>query len=215
MDVGSSSDYGDDSFDDLPSPTALLLGKTMGTAGQGKDKPVEAPGIADEFFVGEDWLNSDDSIHLVQTAADHPPRQETGGGRGLVDDDRQSRGKEAPESSLSELQVSPSKKGSLIVEDNSANLNPSPSSSSPNCSKGKGRGAKRKLSQTEPNSLMCEERVSKQAETSKFPHSNTVWSQVSNQERPSAAPGPSTMPTDWEDIDPALLDEFKDIINFF
>ncbi|KAK1147586.1 ATP-dependent DNA helicase MER3 [Aspergillus melleus] len=124
IDLGSSSDYGDDSFDDLPSPSALLLGKSTKAPFQETDKSIKGPNI-EELFKGDDWLFADEPFHQIQTATN---------------------------------------------------------GYSPHCNEGVGQGLGR---------------------------------DVSTQDQHSAAPGTSTMPPDWDDIDPALLDEFKDIINFF
>lgn len=204
IDVNSSSDYGDDSLDDLPSPTALLLGKTMEVAIQGDNKTVAASNAEEDFFLGEDWLFADDEpIRLTQSAVVDPPHR----------DKVHTRGKWMLENNVNEIQVSLSPENSSTVEDTTV----------PSCDYPTGRasGTKRKLSLIEvDDQTTCRVKEAKQkTERLKCSEdSNAVLLEVHEEVHDpgqSAVPGPSRVPTDWEDIDPALLDEFKDIINFF
>ncbi|KAH8435304.1 putative DEAD/DEAH box DNA helicase (Mer3) [Aspergillus melleus] len=206
IDLRSSSDYGDDSFDDLPSPSALLLGKSTKAPFLGTDKPIEAPNMED-LFKGDDWLFADEPLHLTQTAADDcSPYHNEVVGQGLDRDSIPSQKKEVSANNPNESQVSLRIKSSSPEDDTSVNPIFNSPSLSPDCPKGMGTATKRKLSQIAPNHQEYDHREPKQRLTEK---------RVSTQDRPSAAPGTSTMPPDWDDIDPALLDEFKDIINFF
>lgn len=189
-----SSDYGDDDFDDLPSPSALLNGDVSietDDANKEEKKAREDAEIDKSVFDWDDWIEIDHPVEpltpkqnetnalqeidlTIQPFSTLVPTEE-----GMVPNSR----------ALCSFQdvedYQPTKRTVPFVDENRHSL-------------------KRKKTKT-------------QCET--FPLSHGQGEKVLV-ERSGTNPGPGTNkpsspPKDWEDIDPLLLDEFKDIVNFF
>lgn len=191
----SSSDYGDDDFDDLPSPSALLNGDISSAMSDGNKKENDAHedvGIDKSVFDWDDWINDDPVEPLTpkqnETSALQPVdmmnqqiHSESPGTLGQSTAEEMDLDSRALDSFHNVEDCQPSKRTVPFMDENRNPL-------------------KRKKIQRESLSLSQEQ------------------GEIIPVERNGTNPGtnkPPSLPKDWEDIDPLLLDEFKDIVNFF
>ncbi|KAL4994990.1 Sec63 Brl domain-containing protein [Aspergillus recurvatus] len=173
----SSSDYGDENFDDLPSPSQLLLG--VDAVPQDRNPQSRnsqnclnnAPAAQDAFNLGEGWV--DDRISSLE----QPSLVRTN----MTDND-------FAKAFLIDL-VSPEPQDMFSV---------------PPRFDSRG-GQKRKLTDREATHEN-NERGSSQEDENSPPEAKTGEDE---------SPLTVDVPADWEGIDPALLNDFKDIVDFF
>ncbi|KAE8355398.1 Sec63 Brl domain-containing protein [Aspergillus coremiiformis] len=180
----STSDYGSDSLDDLPSPSALLFGNSIGstsphaqTTNIGNDLDKKVKTKDDLIYPDEPWfiLPSSFSDPLMHEKHGIPsPTQTVGTPRETVFQPR--------------VCSSSSRKG--------ANNGGQPTTEVADISH-LGRDKRKRCLATEDE--YCETR-----NTKKYKDNQTTEAFETN---PSHAT--------WDDIDPILLEEFKDIVNFF
>ncbi|GFN18503.1 putative DEAD/DEAH box DNA helicase (Mer3) [Aspergillus tubingensis] len=191
----SSSDYGNDSFSDFPSPSALLLGKAIVATSSKKQDP-EAPTIEDNAMRDlntEDWSDDDGwpnfqlpPVTDMVSAPEDGPKENIQPAQGLDKTDI----------------INPASTEVKVMIQNDQNDRPDYHESTPAGSHGK----KRKVLLTttvDANRKRC--KMNKDI-VATYPS--------------SFQPGGTTnvaaeVPAGWEDVDPALLHEFKDIINLF
>lgn len=201
-----SSDYGDNSFDDLPSPSAFL--RECGTT-------PEAPRVNDKKVRGDDIEASifDEPWDTVQSPSRETPvqleRVETAAKPvGLL------QGSTQPESLVASSCIPGLEailSSSQILE---ADTEPLLASSADLCSS----GVQKRKSHPGDETTGNEGKKLKQCTPNTAPErKTTVLSERAplKQNTVSAQPEPLSGQKDWVDIDPTLLDEFKDIVNFF
>lgn len=189
-----SSDHGDDDFDDLPSPSALLNGdvniKTDYVTKEGKETREDA-GIYKSVFDWDDWIEIDDPVEPLT------PKQNKTDALQQVDLTIQSPSILAP----TEEEMVPDRRALRSFQD-VKDYQPT----------------KRTVPFVDENRHPLK-RMRTKTQCQILPLSH-VQGEIVLVERNGTNPGPGTNrpsspPKDWEDIDPLLLDEFKDIVNFF
>ncbi|PWY64887.1 DEAD/DEAH box DNA helicase [Aspergillus eucalypticola CBS 122712] len=189
----SSSDYGNDSFSDFPSPSALLLGNPI-VATSSKEQDPEAPTIEDNTkrdLNTEDWSDDDGWPDFqVPPVTDIVPAPEDGRKRNI----QPAQGPDKIDiinSALSEVKE-------MILNDQ--NDRPDYHGSTPANS----HGRKRKILLT-----TTVEADRKRCKTDK----DIVATYPSSFQPGGTTDVAAEIPAGWEDIEPALLHEFKDVIN--
>ncbi|THC90901.1 hypothetical protein EYZ11_009640 [Aspergillus tanneri] len=217
-----SSDYGDDSLDDLPSPSALLLGMVVRTTSPDNGKSIRVSNAEEDMFIGDDWLFTDEPLHLTQAAplAKSPQRSRGDGQRSVGGDKIEGSTKEALQKDALEPRNN--------IRDKNAQEHSDTAVLARALSLDDSGGTKRKLAATDPNQQSKDrEGRPKRNKTETSTHNSSPHHQEdddnateqSNGGHPDRQymdiSGPSAMPADWEGIDPTLLNEFKDIIDFF
>ena len=195
----SSSDYGDDSFSDFPSPSALLFEYSATPT----KRNLEPPTKEGKMDLNDDWIDDDIWLGPGSPSADS---FSSGQSRVIIAKVSQDKTTHAPQSVQTKTDIpktSYEKSGSQVV-----NLHVLDTS----------HGKKRNLPAT--TRTTTSDSKPKKCKTDKATTS-TGKSQSNNVTVPSGS-GPSgsvhetpTIPEGWEDIDRDLLDEFKDIINLF
>jgi ATP-dependent DNA helicase HFM1/MER3 len=208
----SSSDYGDDSFDDLPSPSKLLVGCSTSTTTQVNEKTETFTSKCDDITEADDtWTDVDDLFtYTVQPSSTDSPEQVK------IHTATSATGKQDR---------------TLVPPDNSAfernavsNENDIPRTSETDVDKAldpsrvsdEHRGRKRNLS-WQCEGVLSVERTGKRTkhdDLSQIPRSQ-VETGIEKSGSDQGSANLPEVPKDWDDIDPALLDEFKDIVNFF
>ncbi|KAF7115781.1 hypothetical protein CNMCM5793_003421 [Aspergillus hiratsukae] len=209
----SSSDYGDDSFDDLPSPSKLLVGFSTGTTTQVNGKTETSASKCDNISAADDtWTDVDDLFtYRGQPPSTDSPEQVRIHTATLVKGKRdQTQTLVLPDNSrFGRNTVSDENDGPRASETevNKA-LDPSHVSD-------EHRGRKRNLSRQSEGAHSDErtEKRTKHDEPCQIPRGQAETAIETSSVQGSA--NPPEVPKDWDDIDPALLDEFKDIVNFF
>lgn len=189
-----SSDYGDDDFDDLPSPSVLLNGDVSietGDTNKDEKKTREDAEIDKNVFDWDDWIEIDDPVEPLT------PRQNETNALQQVDLTIQSPSTIAP----TEEEMVPDSRALCSFHD-VEDYQPS----------------KRTAPFVDENRHPLK-RTKTKIQRESFPLSHGQGGLILV-ERNGANPDPgtnkpSTPSKDWEDIDPLLLDEFKDIVNFF
>lgn len=188
----SSSDYGNDSFSDFPSPSALLLGKPI-VATSSKEQDPEGPTIEDNTKIDlntEDW-SDDDGWPNFQL----PPVTETisapEGGQ-----ERNIQSAQGPDKAdtMKPATTKVNNKMPNDQDDKSDYLEATPAGS---------HGKKRKVLMTTTVTVNR-----KRCKTDK----DIVATYPSSSQPNGPTDVAAEIPAGWEDIDPALLHEFKDII---
>ncbi|RAH55827.1 DEAD/DEAH box DNA helicase [Aspergillus piperis CBS 112811] len=184
----SSSDYGNDSFSDFPSPSALLLGKPI-VATSSKEQDPEGPTIEDNTKIdlnAEDW-SDDDGWPNFQLPSSAPE-----GGQ-----ERNIQSAQGPDraDTMKPATTKVNNKMPNDQDDRSDYLEATPAGS---------HGKKRKVLMTTTVDVNRKRRKTDKDIVATYPS--------------SFQPGGTTdvaaeIPAGWEDIDPALLHEFKNIIN--
>lgn len=188
-----SSDYGNDSFSDFPSPSSLLLGKPI-VATWSKEQDHEAPTIEDNAkrdLTTEDWSDDDGWPNFQLPPVTEMVSAREGG------QERNIQSAQGPDKTdtMKPATTKVNNKMPNDQDDRSDYLEATPAGS---------HGKKRKVLMTttvDVNRKRC--RTDKDI-VATYPS--------------SFQPGGTTdvaaeIPAGWEDIDPALLHEFKDIIN--
>ncbi|KAF9885198.1 Sec63 [Aspergillus nanangensis] len=192
-----SSDYGNDSFSDLPSPSTLLLGTQIQSHSERENKNKESV-MVDELFDMDDGLISiDESPHYLSTKKQglspiSSPRRHVEMGSATPD--------AVLRTNKNDIQVVSGGEQCLVDVPK--------------------HGEKRRLPPLTFSS--GEKRTKTEQKEGLFPtdkptsNNDTIILKGQNDES-GIATSSSLDPIckDWEDIDPALLNEFKDIVNFF
>ncbi|GLA79446.1 ATP-dependent DNA helicase MER3 [Aspergillus tubingensis] len=191
----SSSDYGNDSFSDFPSPSALLLGKPIVATSSKKQDP-EAPTIEDNTKIDlntEDWSDDDGWPNFqLPPVTDMVSTPEGGQERNI----QPAQGPDKADTINS---------GSTEVKEmmlNNQDDRPDYHGSTPAGSHGK----KRKVlmaTTVDVNRKRCKR------------DEDIVATYPSSSQPGGTTDVAAEVPAGWEDVDPALLHEFKDIINLF
>ena len=194
-----ASDYGDDSFDDLPPPSALIedVSKlTRNSSKEGKKKANEDMGIDHGIFDwADDWIDIDEPWRPVQptTPKENKRKASQHGDTG----DKPTQAVSPVIIDLSELDgIDPDNRALDSFHDHQP-----PKRTAPFVDEND-EHAKRAKTQNESSSL---------SQTLGGILVETTLGNINNIPSPSAA----SLSKDWDDIDPLLLDEFKDIVNFF
>lgn len=209
----SSSDYGDDSFDDLPSPSKLLVGCSTRT-NQVKGETETFASKCDDITEADDtWTDVDDLFtYTVQPSSTDSPEQIK------IHTATSATGKQdqtlvLPDNSMFERNAVPNEADIPRTSETDVDKALDPSRVSD-----EHRGRKRDLS-WQTGRILSDERMEKRMkhdELSRIPRGQveTAIGKETNGSIQGSANLPE-VPKDWDDIDPALLDEFKDIVNFF
>ncbi|GFF23913.1 ATP-dependent DNA helicase MER3 [Aspergillus udagawae] len=210
----SSSDYGDDSFDDLPSPSKLLMGCSTGTATQPNGKTETFASKCDDIAeAGDTWTDVDDLFkYTVQPPfTDSPEHVKIHTATSATG--KQDQTLVPPDISTFERIVVSNENDitrlSEIDVDNA--LDPSQISD-------EHHGRKRNLS-WQREGVDSDERIEKRTKHEEpCPIPCSQFETAIERETNGSVQGFANLPEvpeDWDDIDPALLHEFKDIVNFF
>ncbi|RAL03824.1 putative DEAD/DEAH box DNA helicase (Mer3) [Aspergillus ibericus CBS 121593] len=201
----SSSEYGDDSFSDFPSPSALLFEYSTPATKKGVEPPTNRSQIVqeDKIDLNDDWL--DDEI-WHDPCSPLPSSIPTGHNQTTIGKEKinQASTIHAPQSLTTTIidTTTNHKKPDIQA--------PKPINGSPLDNLPISERKKRKL----PSPTTTSDR-----ETKRYKSNTTVLNtgEKSIKDIEPIGSKPSTpiptIPAGWEDIDPALLDEFKDIIN--
>ncbi|KAL2869850.1 putative DEAD/DEAH box DNA helicase (Mer3) [Aspergillus lucknowensis] len=190
----SSTDYGDENFDDLPSPTELLFGNvhTINSDSQRAFDVTHADQGLREH--GDGWIDADEVLFPAHSPLSKPYVRTNG----------------FTETCLVDL-VSPEPQEMISMLPQSGGCG----------------GQKRKMSVASGSGVCGEDnKRAKSCETAQNSHITSrnknmdavvVERREIGTENQTAVQGSaiSSIPIDWEDIDPALLNEFKDIVDFF
>lgn len=202
----TSSDYGDDSLDDLPSPSALL--RESGTSAtefpSANDKKEPERGTEDNIF--------DDLWDMVETPsagtpAQHERVENTAKPTVLLQEDTRPESPvsyncvpgidSTPISSLFPGDAGPILTGTADIDDF--------------------RGQKRKGCPAEEDAENDGKRLKPCTPNTPLEEQSTIVSELAapKQDLAGVQAETSSGQQGWGDIDPVLLDEFKDIVNFF
>ncbi|GFF96560.1 ATP-dependent DNA helicase MER3 [Aspergillus lentulus] len=210
----SSSDYGDDSFDDLPSPSKLLVGCSTATTNQVKGETETFASKCDDITEADDtWTDVDDLFtYTVQPSSTDSPEQIK------IHTATSATGKQdqtlvLPDNSMFERNAVSNEADIPRTSETDVDKALDPSRVSD-----EHRGRKRDLS-WQTGRILSDERMEKRMkhdELSRIPRGQveTAIGKETNGSIQGSANLPE-VPKDWDDIDSALLDEFKDIVNFF
>lgn len=190
----SSSDYGGDDFDDLPSPSALLNGNVSIETDDSikeKENAREEKQFEKSVFDWDDWIEIDDPVEPLT-----PKQNET--------------------NTLQQIDLTSQSPNTLVLSGEEMD-----SDNRVLCSFHDVEGyqpSKRTIPFVDENRPPLKRtKTNTQCESFPLYHGQ---GEIALVERNGTNPGPRTdkptsSPKDWEDIDPLLLDEFKDIVNFF
>ncbi|RHZ65844.1 putative DEAD/DEAH box DNA helicase (Mer3) [Aspergillus thermomutatus] len=208
----SSSDYGDDSFDDLPSPSKLLEGCSMGTTAQVNGKTENSASKGYDISEADDtWTDVDDLfMYRVQPSSTGSPEQVKNHTATLATGEQEQTAAPPDHSMFGRNSVS---NGNEIPRASETDVD---KALDPSRVSDEHRGRKRNLS------WQCEgahssERTKKRTrhdEPCQTPRGQVETATETNGSVQGSANLPQ-VPKDWDDIDPGLLHEFKDIVNFF
>ncbi|PWY94468.1 P-loop containing nucleoside triphosphate hydrolase protein [Aspergillus sclerotioniger CBS 115572] len=190
----SSSEYGDDSFSDFPSPSALLFDYSATPT----KKDLEPPTNEGELDLNDDWI--DDEIWL-DPGSPPPDSSPAGQSRVIIEKVSQDETTHASQSVHTAIpKTNPENPDSQV--DNLPTFDIS-------------HGKKRNLPPTTNSDSMSKKCKTDKATTGtdKSQSNNDIVTSGSVPSEPVHET--STIPEGWEDIDRDLLDEFKDIINLF
>ncbi|KAL5355153.1 Sec63 Brl domain-containing protein [Aspergillus floccosus] len=192
--VTDSSDYGDDSFSDFPSPSALLSG-TQVIPQDHVDQPKDNE---------SDDLNDMKGESARGNGFKSPSTGHTE--RGIVDPLKMVTAKTKVQASMDGTPESRHEKAAADSQSDVWILN-SPVTPIP-------LERKRK-----PSMMYSSEKVNFPAEKKQKRNQEEKVREPSTgptcDSQPFLQESPNLIPKDWEDIDPDLLNEFKDIVNFF
>lgn len=209
----SSSDYGDDSFDDLPSPSKLLAGCSTGPTTQVNGNIEIFASKCDDISAADDtWTDVDDLFtYRAQPSSTDSPEQVRIHTATLVKGKRdQTQTSVPPENSAF---------GRVSVSDENDNPRASEAEADkaldPSHVSDEHRGRKRNLSrQSEGAHDERTEKRAKHGEPCQI-SGGQIETIIETNSSVQGSANPPEVPKDWDDIDPALLHEFKDIVNFF
>ncbi|KAI9367391.1 Sec63 Brl domain-containing protein [Aspergillus egyptiacus] len=190
--TADSSDYGDEIFDDLPSPSTLLFGNTLDSMTSSSQKGSDAQAGQNVPKVVEDEFDAGESSFPILSPFVEPLANQKG----------------PAEACLVDL-VSPEPQETVSLPPESGTCG----------------GHKRKLSMTDKSWTSNKEnkRIKNDEQCCCL---NSVPNKASNvsglaggdngiEAAQALASADMSVSTGWEDIDPALLDEFKDLVEFY
>lgn len=198
--VRPSSDYGNDNLGDLPSPSALGLGGVSDSSSKEDTKSgnnTESQADNGIFDLTDDCncIGLDEPWRPVtQRHPDTPTHNES---NALKDKDIDATYRQTDLRSTGSTE-------SFAPKASHIEHRQPPKRPFPFADENQPRSKQRKTLQSDNNSSPFSERVTNLGET--LVESNTMGL------KPSAT---EALTKDWDDIDPSLLDEFKDIVNFF
>ncbi|KAF5862239.1 Sec63 [Aspergillus alliaceus] len=193
----SSSDYGEDNFNDFPSPSALLLGNNIEIGSPNAQSTNKEDSLNKDVQVKDNWTYADEPWLTLLSSFTGPLVQ---------DNDAMSTSTQTRKKNIIKPRVySP-------IDNIGTNLDGESTKEMTDI--GHIDGDKRKFCLTGGDEI-CDERDTKKhknASTS-FVNQGQCHGTVSSQShQPYEADHSSAI---WDDIGPTLLDEFKDIVNFF
>ena len=201
-----ASDYGDNSFDDLPPPSALIGDVSDSTRNSSKKetkKTSEDMEIDHSIFDWtDDWIDIDEPWRPVQPAT--PEESERNASQHGNTKDKPTQAVSPVIIDLSELDgIDPDNRTleSLCHLDD----HQPPKRTVPFVDEN-GQHAKRSKTQNKSSTL---------SQKLGGILVETTLGNINKPPSPSSAAAMASLPKDWDDIDPLLLDEFKDIVNFF
>ncbi|PYH94722.1 DEAD/DEAH box DNA helicase [Aspergillus ellipticus CBS 707.79] len=209
----SSSDYSDDSFSDFPSPSALILGELASSKDQGSK--VLGPSIADKDELDmNDWIDDDTwlTVHSPLADSDQVGQKE-------VNTSKSSHAETAQETHTQAVATTdrPVSDSNRVIAGHTSRSEYDSSANSPDLDvfPGNKRSLLSTIHSDSDNKRLKRHKTDKTACTAENPDDQSNASSARDQiAKPVEAAVPAT-PEGWEDIDPAILSEFKDIINFF
>ncbi|KAB8260482.1 hypothetical protein BDV32DRAFT_149448 [Aspergillus pseudonomiae] len=199
----SSSDYGDDSFSDLPSPSGLLLGHTTGKTDRDDQTTSKETCLEKNVKTKDDWIYADERWFTLSSSL--------------------------PDSRLQGKDVTTTEAAGTFTESVGE-----PRTCSSNGDQGAkynnqattemrevGHLGKKRRRSLASGDKAYDKRIMKkhidnqatEASASQSQYCSADTSSGYNQNPQSYEPPHS--PEIWDDIDPTLLDEFKDIVSFF
>ncbi|KAB8229777.1 putative DEAD/DEAH box DNA helicase (Mer3) [Aspergillus alliaceus] len=193
----SSSDYGEDNFNDFPSPSALLLGNNIEIGSPNAQSTNKEDSLNKDVQVKDNWTYADEPWLTLLSSFTGPLVQ---------DNDAMSTSTQTRKKNIIKPRVySP-------IDNIGTNLDGESTKEMTDI--GHIDGDKRRFCLTGGDEI-CDERDTKKhknASTS-FVNQGQCHGTVSSQShQPYEADHSSAI---WDDIGPTLLDEFKDIVNFF
>lgn len=198
--VRPSSEYSNDSLEDLPSPSALGPGDVSDSSSKENIKPgdnTESQADNGIFDLTDDcsWIDLDEPWPpVIQHHPDKPAHNE---GNELKDKDIDVTNRHTDFRSTGSTE-------SFAPKTSHIEHSQPPKRPLPFADENQPRLKQRKMPQSNNTFTSFSERVTKMGKT--LVESNTM------DLKPSAT---EALTKDWDDIDPSLLDEFKDIVNFF
>lgn len=201
-----ASDYGDDSFDDLPPPSALFgdfSDSTRNSNRKEKKKISEDMEIDHSIFDWmDDWIDIEEPWRPVQPAT--PKENERNAPQHGDTKDNPTQAVSPVIIDLSELDgINPDNR--TLESLHRLDDHQPPKRTVPFVDEN-GQHAKRAKTQNESSSL---------SQKLGGILVETTLGNINNLPSSSSAAATASLSKDWDDIDPLLLDEFKDIVNFF
>ncbi|KAL4892692.1 Sec63 Brl domain-containing protein [Aspergillus ambiguus] len=188
-----SSDYGDDSFSDFPSPSALLLGTQL--VPQGPDQPKDR--VSDTLKELFDLTDESTAYTWNIGCTTFTDRDVVNSSKTETRTTNDILAEHTPEgANNSAIAQNVDSQSDIWIVDSP----PTPTS----------LGQKRKLPTVHGNVEFHNSGEKKHKVEQKENECNSVF-----EPHPFLQLSPAPIPKDWEDIDPALLNEFKDIVDFF
>ncbi|KAE8379979.1 Sec63 Brl domain-containing protein [Aspergillus bertholletiae] len=199
----SSSDYGDDNFNDLPSPSDLLLGRTFGSADHNSGTTNKDLCIEKHIKTKDDWIYEDELWSTLPSSLPDSPVQ----------------GKVAASAQIAgifrESVLGPREWSSSGSQDA---INDNQTTTETSETEYLGRKRKRSLTpEDKPNDKgITKKHIGGQGaeaftSPSHYHNPDTLSGYIQSPQSYES----TQLPSIWDDIDPTLLDEFKDIVNFF
>ncbi|KAE8386895.1 Sec63 Brl domain-containing protein [Aspergillus alliaceus] len=193
----SSSDYGEDNFNDFPSPSALLLGNNIEIGSPNAQSTNKEDSLNKDVQVKDNWTYADEPWLTLLSSFTGPLVQ---------DNDAMSTSTQTRKKNIIKPRVySP-------IDNIGTNLDGESTKEMTDI--GHIDGDKRKFCLTGGDEI-CDERDTKKhknASTSFVNQGQCHGTVRSQNHQPYEADHSSAI---WDDIDPTLLDESKDIVNFF
>ncbi|UDD55823.1 hypothetical protein AFCA_003410 [Aspergillus flavus] len=199
----SSSDYGDDSFSDLPSPSDLLIGRTTRLTDRRAQTTSKETYLNKNVRTKDDWIYTDEPWLTLPSSLPNSLVQ----------------GKDATSTTAAETS-----RGS-VLEPKACSSNGSQGAKNDNQATTEtneveyiGRKRRRSLASGDKahDKRVTKRHIDDQAAEAcaslRQYHSTDTLSGYHQNPQPYE---PADLPAIWDDIDSTLLDEFKDIVNFF
>lgn len=212
--VHSSSEYGDDNFDDYPSPTGLMLGCTKPSTscedrqGQKALRKKSAMSEVDDTFLSDEvWMTSLSKITSDTQQDGHsvPQTVDCDGGRHCEVID-----KDMMEETSSHTVLSSGEKEALTSAETFPVGTYHGVKRKPSDTRALGDEDRKRTKEQQPGKEALPQRMAPGLYTTPVPDPRSGDWDVA--ETPSL---PMESTTEWHGIDPSLLNEFKDIIDFF
>lgn len=194
-----SSDYGADSFSDFPSPSALLL-NAQNDQIQTQSKREKADTAKDLFDMDDDWLSTDDPWNGFESSF----TELTGLGTYETPKIERTKTNTQCQTSKHDPESHHGQTDTQRVEGETDQLSLAAT------------GEKRKLSTVSGNADI-KNGEGKRRKNGREDHRGSEFAEPNCNiyDKPLHEPSMVPISTEWEDIDPDLLNEFKDIVNFF